>query len=60
MDKKTRKIDYVCKFCKFEWNLEYQLAVIPPVQIKCPSCNKIANHQKPYNFFKDETSNVQM
>ena len=47
------KINYICKFCKNTWNLEYPVHSTPPAIIVCPKCKKRGPHQKPYNFFKD-------
>ena len=55
MDKgNTKSIDYLCMKCRHEWVLEYQKQAIPPVQVACPKCKRLANHRRPYSFFEDE------
>jgi len=56
----TKKIEYRCKFCKFEWFLEYPVqATVNTSEVKCPNCKKMGGHKRPYNFFKShEKSSV--
>jgi len=54
----TKNIKYKCKFCKYEWELNFPMAVMPSIEVKCPNCNKMGNHQKPPNFFKDNDRNI--
>jgi len=50
----TKHVDYICKFCKHEWNKEYQLQAMPPVDVRCPICNKVGNFEKVLNFFEKQ------
>lgn len=48
----TKNIEYRCPECKHEWNVTYQLQMIPPISVKCPECKKSGNFQRVYNFFE--------
>ena len=50
----TKKIEYLCKFCKHEWELSYQQQAIPPMNVKCPKCFKIGNFRHYQNFFEEQ------